>query len=40
MIWTGLPFAPEDKALIRSRLEVVNRPAGAVVAVIAEGSTR
>jgi hypothetical protein len=40
MIWTGLPFAPEDKALIRSRMEVVNRPAGAVLAVVTEGSTR
>jgi predicted metalloendopeptidase len=40
MIWAGLPFAPEDKALIRARMEFVNRPATAVVAVMAEGSTR
>jgi hypothetical protein len=40
MIWTGLPFAPEDKALIRARMEFVNRPAAAVVAVMAEGSPR
>ena len=40
MIWAGLPFAPEDKALIRARMEFVNRPAAAVVAVMAEGSTR
>jgi len=36
----GLPFAPEDKALIRARMEFVNRPAAAVVAVMAEGSPR
>jgi hypothetical protein len=39
MIWAGLPFAPEDKALIRSRMEFVNRPAAAVVAIMAQGST-
>jgi hypothetical protein len=36
MIWAGLPFAPEDKALIRARMEFVNPPA----AVMAEGSIR
>ena len=40
IIRKGLPFAPEDKALIRARMELVNRPAAAVVAVMAEGSTR
>ena len=40
MIWAGLPFAPEDKALIRARMEFVNRPTGAVLAIMAEGSPR
>jgi hypothetical protein len=40
MIWAGLPFAPEDKALIRARMEFVNRPAAAVPGIMAEGSPR
>jgi hypothetical protein len=40
MIWAGLPFAPEDKALIRARMEFVNRPAAAVLGIMAEGSPR
>jgi hypothetical protein len=31
MVWTGLPFAPEDNQLIRKRMELLNRSAAAIV---------